>query len=153
MEPSSRATTWGSSSSGGTQKLRRQIEISSCKKSCGRCQGPFSITSTRAPASPTDTTGWPDYRARLSVIGSKALGAALLGERGEGGALLAGLLMACCGQVVQSSLVVMADVPALFWATLSAVSLGEHVRRAARETLSQFREPSWLPAYLSLDFD
>ncbi|MCA9606766.1 MAG: hypothetical protein KC619_14270 [Myxococcales bacterium] len=41
----------------------------------------------------------------------------------------------------------------VFVPTLSAVSLGEHVRRAARETLSQFREPSWLPAYLSLDFD
>jgi hypothetical protein len=39
------------------------------------------------------------------------------------GALVAGLLLAVCGQGVQSSIVLMADIPALFWATLSAVLL------------------------------
>ncbi|NWF70879.1 MAG: glycosyltransferase family 39 protein [Chloroflexi bacterium] len=42
---------------------------------------------------------------------------------GRGGALFAGGIMAVCGQAVQSSLVVMADMPALFWATLSALCL------------------------------
>ncbi len=39
------------------------------------------------------------------------------------GAFVAGILMVVCGQAVQSSLVVMADIPALFWATLSAICL------------------------------
>ena len=39
------------------------------------------------------------------------------------GALLAGLLMAANGQAIQSSLVLMADIPALFWACLSAFAL------------------------------
>lgn len=38
-------------------------------------------------------------------------------------AIIAGLLMVVCGQAVQSSIVVMADIPALFWATSSAVVL------------------------------
>lgn len=38
-------------------------------------------------------------------------------------ALLAGVLMAICGQAAQSSIVIMADIPALFWATLSALLL------------------------------
>jgi 4-amino-4-deoxy-L-arabinose transferase-like glycosyltransferase len=38
-------------------------------------------------------------------------------------ALLAGLLMAANGQAIQSSLVLMADIPALFWACLSAFAL------------------------------
>jgi hypothetical protein len=40
----------------------------------------------------------------------------------------AGLLIAFCGQAVQSSLVVMADISALFLATLSAVALLQHFR-------------------------
>ncbi len=39
------------------------------------------------------------------------------------GALAAAALMTVCGQAMQSSLVIMADVPALFWALLSAVIL------------------------------
>lgn len=39
------------------------------------------------------------------------------------GAGFAGMLMAICGQAVQSSLVIMSDVPALFWATASAAAL------------------------------
>lgn len=39
------------------------------------------------------------------------------------GALAGGLLMAANGQAIQSSLVLMADVPALFWASLSALAL------------------------------
>lgn len=35
----------------------------------------------------------------------------------------AGALMIVCGQAIQSSVVVMADIPALFWATLSAICL------------------------------
>jgi len=39
------------------------------------------------------------------------------------GALVAALIMAVCGQAIQSSFVVMADIPALFWALLSAIHL------------------------------
>jgi hypothetical protein len=39
------------------------------------------------------------------------------------GALMAGSLLAVCGQAIQSGIVMMADIPALFWATLSAVLL------------------------------
>jgi 4-amino-4-deoxy-L-arabinose transferase-like glycosyltransferase len=42
-------------------------------------------------------------------------------------ALIAGLLMAICGQAIQSSIVLMADIPALFWALLSAVCLLHYV--------------------------
>lgn len=49
---------------------------------------------------------------------------------GRAGALIAALLMSACGQAVQSSLVTMADIPALAWATASAVALGEYRRRA-----------------------
>lgn len=42
---------------------------------------------------------------------------------GRPGAWLAAGVMAVCGQAVQSSLVIMADVPALAWATLGAVVL------------------------------
>lgn len=47
---------------------------------------------------------------------------------GRPGALAAGLIMALCGQAIQSSIVVMADIPALFWATLSAVALFHYLR-------------------------
>jgi hypothetical protein len=50
------------------------------------------------------------------------------GSRWFGG-LVAGLLMAFCGQAIQSSIVVMADIPALFWATLSAVLLNLYLRQ------------------------
>jgi 4-amino-4-deoxy-L-arabinose transferase-like glycosyltransferase len=46
---------------------------------------------------------------------------------GKFSALLAGTLMLLCGQALQSSLVLMADIPALFWAVLSAVSLWKHL--------------------------
>lgn len=39
------------------------------------------------------------------------------------GALITGLVMAVCGQAIQSSIVLMADTPAMFWAMLSAVLL------------------------------
>lgn len=42
---------------------------------------------------------------------------------GRVGACLAGLLMAVCGQAVQSSIVVMADIPALAWVMVSALCL------------------------------
>ena len=42
---------------------------------------------------------------------------------------LAGLLVTFCGQLLQSSVVVMADAPALFWITLSAWSLTRYAAR------------------------
>ncbi len=48
---------------------------------------------------------------------ARQLGAGLIGG------LIAALIMTICGQALQSSVVVMADIPALFWATLSAVLL------------------------------
>jgi len=42
------------------------------------------------------------------------------------GALIAGLLMGICGQALQSSLVIMSDIPALFWATVSALALWKY---------------------------
>jgi 4-amino-4-deoxy-L-arabinose transferase-like glycosyltransferase len=47
---------------------------------------------------------------------------------GWAGALAAGIVMAVCGQALQSSLVVMADIPALAWAALSAIALCVHIR-------------------------
>lgn len=44
------------------------------------------------------------------------------------GALAAALIVAFCGQAIQSSIVVMADIPALFWTTLSAVALAHYLR-------------------------
>jgi 4-amino-4-deoxy-L-arabinose transferase-like glycosyltransferase len=43
------------------------------------------------------------------------------------GAAVAGVLMVVCGQALHSSLVIMADVPGLFWATLSAVALWQYL--------------------------
>lgn len=39
------------------------------------------------------------------------------------GAFVAALLMTVCGQAIQSSVVVMSDIPALFWALISAIAL------------------------------
>ena len=47
---------------------------------------------------------------------------------GRLGALIAGVLMAICGQAMQSSLVLMADIPALFWALLSAIALWRGIK-------------------------
>lgn len=52
------------------------------------------------------------------------------------GALAAGLLMAICGQAVQSSLVVMADIPALAWAVISAVALNVYLDDRRRRWLA-----------------
>jgi 4-amino-4-deoxy-L-arabinose transferase-like glycosyltransferase len=46
---------------------------------------------------------------------------------GPPGALIAGILMGISGQALQSSIVIMADIPALFWATLSAVLLWRYI--------------------------
>jgi 4-amino-4-deoxy-L-arabinose transferase-like glycosyltransferase len=53
-------------------------------------------------------------------------------------AFAAALIMLCCGQALQSSIVLMADIPALFWATLSACALlaYQHDRRRAWLVLS-----------------
>lgn len=51
------------------------------------------------------------------------------------GALSAGLIAALCGQAVQSSIVVMADIPVLAWALLSAVALLEYLRADRRRWL------------------
>lgn len=47
-------------------------------------------------------------------------------------ALIAGILMGICGQALQSSLVIMADIPALFWACVSAVALWTYIHNPAR---------------------
>jgi 4-amino-4-deoxy-L-arabinose transferase-like glycosyltransferase len=48
---------------------------------------------------------------------------------GRGSAFLAGLVMAFCGQAIQSSIVLMSDIPALFWAVLSAYFLFLYLRK------------------------
>lgn len=50
-------------------------------------------------------------------------------------ALIAALLIAFCGQAVQSSIVVMSDIPALFWATLSTVLLLHYLHTNRRRWL------------------
>jgi 4-amino-4-deoxy-L-arabinose transferase-like glycosyltransferase len=50
-------------------------------------------------------------------------------------AFLAGLLMAFSGQALQSSLVIMSDVPALFWATLSMLALLRYTESSKRRWL------------------
>jgi 4-amino-4-deoxy-L-arabinose transferase-like glycosyltransferase len=51
------------------------------------------------------------------------------------GALTAALILAICGQAIQSSFVVMADIPALFWALLSAILLLHYLHNL---------QPRWL---------
>ncbi|MDQ7034946.1 MAG: phospholipid carrier-dependent glycosyltransferase [Anaerolineae bacterium] len=50
------------------------------------------------------------------------------------GALVASLVMAVCGQAIQSSIVLMADTPALFWAMLSAVLLISYTSASSDST-------------------
>lgn len=59
---------------------------------------------------------------------------------GRGAAVAAGLMLAVAGQAIQSSIVIMADVPGLFWATLSAYAL----IRSRRALDGQRREAGWL---------
>ncbi len=54
---------------------------------------------------------------------------------GRAGALAAGILMAVCGQALQSSLVMMADIPALAWAAFSAIALWVYIRGGSRRWL------------------
>jgi 4-amino-4-deoxy-L-arabinose transferase-like glycosyltransferase len=54
---------------------------------------------------------------------------------GRAGSLVAGILMAVCGQALQSSLVVMADIPALAWAVFSAIALWAYLRGGSRRWL------------------
>lgn len=60
---------------------------------------------------------------------------------GLSGALVSGLLMAVCGQALQSSLVLMSDIPALCWALLSAVLLRRYQQTGRARWL-------WLAAFL-----
>lgn len=48
---------------------------------------------------------------------------------------LAGLLIAISGQAVQSSIVIMSDIPALLWAMVSAIFLIHHAKTGRRSTL------------------
>jgi 4-amino-4-deoxy-L-arabinose transferase-like glycosyltransferase len=48
-------------------------------------------------------------------------------DGGRLGGFIAGVLMAICGQAVQSSIVIMADIPALAWVTVSALCLWQYV--------------------------
>lgn len=54
---------------------------------------------------------------------------------GMWGALSAALLVALCGQAIQSSIVVMADIPALTWATFSAICFLRYLHTAQRRWL------------------
>jgi 4-amino-4-deoxy-L-arabinose transferase-like glycosyltransferase len=67
--------------------------------------------------------------APLTYALARQVGAQMLG------AIAAGLILAACGQAIQSSFVVMADVPALFWAVLSALALLRHLRGGAARWL------------------
>ncbi len=58
-----------------------------------------------------------------AALAPLAFGLARAADVKRPGAVLAGLLMAANGQAIQSSLVLMADVPALFWASVSALAL------------------------------
>lgn len=51
-------------------------------------------------------------------------------------AITAGLVMLVCGQALQSSLVLMADIPALFWATLSALALLRYMNTQRRHWIA-----------------
>lgn len=51
------------------------------------------------------------------------------------GAFAAGILIAVCGQALQSSLVIMADIPALVWAVFSAIALWAYLRNNLRRWL------------------
>ncbi|MDX2161257.1 MAG: phospholipid carrier-dependent glycosyltransferase [bacterium] len=66
--------------------------------------------------------------ALAPMLYSLARGTGLL----TGYSALAGLLIAFSGQAAQSSLVVMADIPALFWAVLSAICLCMFLGQPAR---------------------
>lgn len=52
------------------------------------------------------------------------------------GALTAAILMAVCGQAMQSSLVIMSDIPALFWAIASGVMLALYLKPSSNRTSS-----------------
>ncbi len=59
---------------------------------------------------------------------------------GRVAAFVAGVLMAICGQALQSSLVVMADIPALAWVTVSALCLWRYIDKL--EIQSTAKTPS-----------
>jgi len=72
-----------------------------------------------------------------SLIGPLiCLSARLMGGRLIG-ALIAGLIGSLCGQALQSSIVIMSDIPALWWATASLALLLVYFRRD---------RPAWLAA-------
>jgi hypothetical protein len=54
---------------------------------------------------------------------------------GRSGTLAAALIMAACGQAIQSSMVVMADIPALVWATISAILLLDYLHNERQSRL------------------
>ncbi len=66
------------------------------------------------------------------------------------GAVVAALVMAVCGQAVQSSVVVMADVPALFWALVSAVALARYTHVVTRTRKSTSLHGEWWLALAAL---
>src|SRR5690606_267797 len=55
--------------------------------------------------------------ASLCYVLARLVGASTVG------AFVAGAVVVICGQAIQSSIVVMSDIPALTWATASAVAL------------------------------
>jgi 4-amino-4-deoxy-L-arabinose transferase-like glycosyltransferase len=82
----------------------------------------FGLLGTQAEAGQLINVLMGAALAPLTYMLARQIGSGRLG------ALIAGLLMAICGQAMQSSLVLMADVPALFWAVLSAVALWHGIK-------------------------
>jgi 4-amino-4-deoxy-L-arabinose transferase-like glycosyltransferase len=72
-----------------------------------------------------------------SLIGPLICLLARLMGSGALGSLIAGLIGSLCGQALQSSIVIMADIPALWWATASIALLLIYIRRD---------RPGWLAA-------
>ena len=75
--------------------------------------------------------------------------------------IVAAPILTVCGQVLQSSLVIMSDIPALFWATLSAVLLTRYLTRPEKAmrwlilaaiTLTLASVTRWIYLVLGLPF-
>jgi 4-amino-4-deoxy-L-arabinose transferase-like glycosyltransferase len=64
----------------------------------------------------------------LALLSPLVYAIARLVDVNRPGALLSGLLMLACGQAWQSGVVIMADIPALFWLTASALALFAYLK-------------------------
>lgn len=64
--------------------------------------------------------------------------------------MVAGLIIAFCGQLIQSSLVVMADGPSLWWAVVSAVGLLYYRRTEGRGRWAWLAVAAWALAWATI---